>query len=104
MPPWAAQSSLSKWTNIASCALSCCMTILSETSEAAAQVAGRQQTKQGTDEAALASGVGEPEQFRTKSEARLGDRLRTAVLVDAIGAAEPGPDAGLLPAGMRHWK
>src|SRR3954470_20313781 len=101
IPPWAAQSSLSKCTNIASWALSCCMgwpSVSSAAPETARQVAGDQEPHEAGGDLAPARGVGVPEQLGARGEAGLGDGLRTAVLAHAGGAAEAGGDARLLPA------
>src|SRR4051812_50225662 len=100
IPPCAAQSSLSKWTNIASWALSCCMgwpSVSSAAPEPAPQVAGDQEPHEAGGDLAPARGVRGPEQFGLRREAGLGHRLRAAVLAHAGGAARARADARLLP-------
>src|SRR4051794_25212592 len=104
IPPCAAQSSLSKCTNIASWALSCCMgwpSVSSAAPETARQVAGDQEPHEAGGDLAPARGVGEPEELGARREPGLGHGLHAAVLAHAGGSAEPCPDARLLPARVR---
>src|SRR5262245_960337 len=99
MPPWAAQFSLSKCTNIASCAVSCCIAfpyLSVDPARSAVPVDDMGDAHGCGQDSALARGVGVPEQFGSGGDAGLGDRLGPAVFADSVRAAEARPDAGLL--------